>query len=440
MYVLPLLVLMLVALGISLTKNGIGSFVTLGILGAAIYTVPALIGIQASLATVSSAHRGYVPVPTQSQFVVLMAWLGLMVGLFASIFVFPKRPDAAQLGVSDRDIRFVAIASAVLGMMGFFYFAYAQGAFFYLRERVDQDVGAAWLLWRWTPLVGIVASAYTAQRKVLLVNVFVLFIIFLTGDRTLVAIATAALIAVASERRPGWWKRLKPIQVTGFGIGALVVFFGKSAYLVMKSGFSGQGWSMLRLSFKDQFLFQFEPLGTFSHLSYVMTVGLKIPPGEFLASVFGNLLLVPSAFGISTNVYNATVTETLSPKLGYGVAGNFMAHGYTVGSTAGAVFFYFLLPLIFTLCDRQFHTRTGVTKIFWCTIGAVFAFYIHRNGMDNQLSFVRQLFIVCVGTGLIALAFRQLAGGGPAVPARGFQIRRRPRDDEFALHGPGTKG
>jgi hypothetical protein len=437
-YVFPLAAIIMTALGLSLSKNGIGSFVTLGILGAAIYSIPAVIGVQSALATVSSAHRTYVPVPDPAEFVALMAWLGLLAGLLTSIFVFPRRSTPKEDG-SDAVVRSVALASAILGIAGFLYFSYTLGALFFIEERGEQDVGAAWLLWRWTPLVGIVASSSGGQRKLFVANALVLFIIFLSGDRTMVAIVTAAWIAVASEKNPGWWRKLNPLQITAVSLGGLGVFFGKSAYLTMKSGLSGHGWSLLKLSAKDQFLFQFEPLTTFSHLSYVMMTGINIRLGQFFESIFGNILLIPSLFGISTNLYNLKVTATLSTRLDYGVAGNYLAHGYTVAGLAGAVAFYFILPLMLMLCDRQFHNRSGSVKIFWCCVGAVFAFYIHRNGLDNQLSFIRQLFIVCAICALLAGAIRQL--GWNQTPRRGSMaqaVRAPGRDNEFALRGTGT--
>lgn len=439
MYVFPLSIIILIALTISLKKNGIGSFVSLGVLGAGIYSMPALMGFQNSLATVSSAHRGYVPVPPAADFVVLVSWLALLTGLALAIFVFPRRRFALTHFDDEPVLKSVAWATVAISVLGMIYLAWDSGRIlFFAIERKEQNVGIIAVLWRWAPLIGLVAAIQVRQRKLVALNAAILFIIFLRGDRTIVAIATAAAIAIISERNPGWWRRLKPLQVFAFVTGAAVVFLGKSIYLMVKSGLSGHGWSFIDLSVKDQLLFQFEPLATFSHLSYVMTTGITIPPGEFFGSVFGNLLMVPSAFGISTNLYNAVVTETLSPRLGYGIAGNYMAHGYTVAGTAGAAFFYFLLPLILTLCDRQFHNKAGSVKVFWCCVGAVFAFYIHRNGLDNELSFVRQLFIVSFLTAIVAAAIRQFTStGAPRTWASGVTpAQSRPTEEEFALRGP----
>lgn len=441
MYFFPLMFVILAAIALSLSKNGIGSFVTLGTVGAAVYTMPAFLNMQSALATLSSARQAFVPVPEISLFVVTMAWLAYFAGLLASVLVFRRTRFATVPEAGDPVLRSVALSSLALGSLGILYLAFvAESTFFFLEERAEQDISPILILWRWAPVMGMIAAAQCRSRKLFLMNAAILGVIFLRGDRTIVAIATAALIAVVSEISPGWWKRLKPLQIAGFVLCAAVVFLGKSMYLTIKSGLSGQGWSLIELSLKDQLLYQFEPIGTFSHLSFVITSGLTIPLRDFFLSVFANVLLIPSAFGISTNLYNSMVTDALATRLGYGVAGNYLAHGYAVAGLMGVVAFYFILPLMLTVCDRQFHKRTGTVKVFWCCVGAVFAFYIHRNGLDNQLSFVRQLFIISVLTAIIAAAIRQLRG--QATPSR-WRSRRRPvregpGDDEFALHRPGT--
>jgi hypothetical protein len=219
------------------------------------------------------------------------------------------------------------------------------------------------------------------------------------------------------------------------------VFLGKTVYLNLKSGLTGQGWDVTRgLSYKQQLISQFEPLATFNHIEFVMRTGVKIPFAEFVSSILGNILLVPSAFGVSTNVYNATVTAAMSSRLGYGIAGNYLAHGYVVGGTAGAVLFYLMLPLLLRLCDGQFRSKSGTVKVVWCGVGAVVAFYIHRNGLDNLFSFIRQLFIVSVITAALAAALRQVRVGQP--PGWVMQDRsgaRMGRGEQFVLKPVGRQ-
>jgi hypothetical protein len=441
MYTFPLLILILTALAVTVSKNGVGSFVTLGILGAAIYSIPALINLQASLGAIDSRVT-YVPVAPDVKFLVLLSWTGLLVGLGISIFLFPQIAFAGPNRLEDQSMKSIALACAIMAWAGVIYFMISEWSiFFFLKERMDQDAGAFATLWRWTGVLGLVSALLARNRRLLYTNAAIMILIFLRGDRTLVAIATAAMIVAASYRDAKWWRRLSLPQIVGVTFAAAVVFLGKTVYLNLKSGLTGQGWDVTRgLSYKQQLISQFEPLATFNHIEFVMRTGVKIPFAEFVSSILGNILLVPSAFGVSTNVYNATVTAAMSSRLGYGIAGNYLAHGYVVGGTAGAVLFYLMLPLLLRLCDGQFRSKSGTVKVVWCGVGAVVAFYIHRNGLDNLFSFIRQLFIVSVITAALAAALRQVRVGQP--PGWVMQDRsgaRMGRGEQFVLKPVGRQ-
>lgn len=416
MYTLLLGIAIILALTLTLKRNGIGSFVTLGIIGAAIYSIPALIDTQASLATLGRPSQiGFVAVPPDVELVVVIAWAALLAGLALSAVMFRPRANRVALLLANDKMNAIAVSCAFFAVIGCIYLAYSQHSFlFFLEAREDQNSGAVSTLWRWTGVMGILAASLANNRKLLLFNGLMVAIVFLRGDRTMVAIATAGLVIVASSKRPDWWKRLRPLPIAGMVAAAAAVFFGKSIYLTVKSGLSGEGWGVLSpYSYSQLFLFQFEPTVVFSHLEFVMRTGVTISPLDFLESVLGNLLVVPSAFGISTNLYNQLVTSQLSASYTSGIAGNYIAHGYTVGGTFGSAAFYFILPLMLGLCDSKFRSGTGMMKLFWCCVGATFAFYIHRNGLDNIFSFVRQIFIVSVTVAAGSAAVRHLAVGRP---------------------------
>jgi hypothetical protein len=442
MYTLPLFLVIATALAVALSRYGIGSFVTLGTIGAAIYSIPALIDTQIALGARATGSRvDYVSVPPDVHVVVLIAWFALLVGLIVSIMAFPRAETSLHPVITEDSMQSIALACAIVGPLGLFYFAYSQESFlFFLQVRTNQDSGAFSTLWKWVPLIGLVSASLARDRRSLIISVVMLLIIFLRGDRTLVAIATASLVVVASYKDPTWWRRLRPLQVAGFIFAAGVVFVGKSIYIIIKASLVGGSTDRLTVPLTDQLRSQFEPIGTFAHLEFVMRTGVGIPIGQFLESVFGNLLIVPSAFGISTNLYNTVVTSHLSARLSSGVAGNYMAHGYAVGGTAMAAFFYFLMPLMLRLCDSQFRQRAGSIKVFWCCVGAVIAFYIHRNGLDNLFSFVRQIFVVSVIIAALAAALRHLGIRRTlfrsSVPTS--SVGGRLREDEFRLAPPPT--
>jgi len=137
----------------------------------------------------------------------------------------------------------------------------------------------------------------------------------------------------------------------------------------------------------------FEPLLTINILDYSITNNLTMPFGDFLLSMFGNILIIPSAFGVNTNYFNTFFTSEMPASLSFGIAGNFYAHGYVVLGFPGIVIFAFLFFCVIFSIERKIDTSTGMAQLTLVIIGATIAIYLQRNGADNILSFIRQILI-----------------------------------------------
>jgi hypothetical protein len=399
--------------------HGPFTFVTMGAIGAAIYSIPAIVDRELPFFAIAYGQRTLLPTPDDADLVAFLAWIGLLVGAMAAK---PRRgPQSWVPGREPEEalaMGRLAFVNAVLAASGMIYLVYTQGASFLLAERSQQSIDAVSLLWKWTAPLGLIASSLARSRKLLIYHSVILFAVFLRGDRTMVAITAAALVVTAAYQNRTWYVMFTPTRILGAVLAIIGVFFGKSAYLTLKSGFSGQGWVPPSISLQDQFISHFEPFTTYSHLGYVMSIRLHLGFGEFVESVLANLLILPSYFGFSTDLYNSTVTATLPAAIRFGVAGNYLAHGWVAGGTFGAVAFYFLLAVMLRLCDAQFQSRSGALKLFWCCTGGVIAFYVHRNGLDNLFSFVRQIGIVCILLAAVAVVSRMVLGApGPVSQA-----------------------
>lgn len=393
---------------------GVFTFVTLGVVGAAIYSVPALIDRHLPFFMLANGQHAMVGTPREVDLVVLLAWLGLLAGVLLGRLFGARERRPVPRAESERHFMALALASAVLAGLGLFYLQFSgQSVFFFLAARSDQYTDALTVLWKWTAPIGLIASSLARSRKLLIFHILILFVIFLRGDRTMIVISAGALMAAAAYRDPRWYAVFTPMRAIGALLAGIVILFGKSIYVTLKAGFSGGGWDTVSLPLWAQFLFHFEPLVTFSHLGYVMRHNVQISSAEFAESILANFLIVPSWFGLSSNIYNERISVALPPAIDFGVAGNYLAHGWTVGGTAGAVAFYLILPLALHLCDVQFRRRTGALKLFWCCVGGLLAFYIHRNGMDNILSFVRQIAIVTLVVAILAAVVRPLFSRAP---------------------------
>lgn len=390
----------------SIRLHGIFSFVSIGVMGAAIYNLPAVLGLELPFYAMAYHVRILFPTPAASDFVVAISWIGLLAGVIcAKPRRFRRTSSPSTSAIDVQTMRKIASASAALGIGGLAYLLYTQGLFFVLGERSAQTTDAFSILWKWTAPLGLAASTMARNRKLLLVHLLLLLAIFLRGDRTLVAISAAAVVAALAQENPKWYAFLTPARVIPAVLALMGVFLGKSVYLTAKSGLEGNGWLIPTQSIADQLISQFEPFGTYAQLDYVMNTDLHIGFGEFLKSVLANLLLVPSYFNLSTNFYNELLTASLPAEIRSGVAGNYLAHGWAVGGIAGAVIFYFILPIMLRLCQSQFDARHGTLKVFWCCCGAIIALYAHRNGLDNLFSFIRQVGIVCALVALASMSF-----------------------------------
>ena len=153
------------------------------------------------------------------------------------------------------------------------------------------------------------------------------------------------------------------------------------------------------------------------HLTFVIQNNVIIPFGDFLTSVFGNLLIIPSLFGVNTNLYGDTVTSFVGPGLTYGIAGSYLAHGYSVGGLIGVAAFGMMYGIALSLCDSAVWRSRGIGKGVFILIGSTLAGYIHRNGLDNFGSFIRQVILMSILMAALAWLLR-LARGNVFATAR----------------------
>lgn len=396
---LILAALVCATLVMSVWRHGLVSFVTLGVIGAAIYAVPGIVDVEQSFNW--SARARFQPTADDADAVVAAAWCGLLAGIALFSAAPPQLLKGAPQGKRSTMHR-LALASAMLASLGLLYLFATQGLGILAASRAEQKSDAVLYLWRWTAPLGLIASILSGSRKLLYFHLAILAVVFLRGDRTLIAISAAAVLAAALQGKP-WLRLFKPSYVAGCSIACVGIFFGKSLFLNIKAWLVEKSSVTQGVTAVDQLYYQFEPLATYSHIGFVVRRDLEIPFLDFLQSLAANLLFVPSSFGLSTNIYGELIQRTAAERVDTGLAGNYIANGYVVAGIAGAAVFYFIFALVLRICNTQFLKTTGVWKLFWGCTGATFAFYVHRNGLDNMMSFVRQIAIVCVMLAALAV-------------------------------------
>lgn len=438
------LLIAIIALTIVIAYRGHGpfTFVMAGLFVFFIYSIPALLQLKTLFSYESKDLRYLAGSGQDSGFVMFTAWAAVAVTLLiatvrksgrASNSAVPGQrsgpylnvpgggrpgswpslnvPPAARRGPSVNALaakkeaarmhRF-AVASLILGLCGYVYLSATSGWLFFLEQRELQSDGLLTLLWKWTVPLGIVAATFSGSTKTQIGLFMLLAVLFLRGDRTMLAITIMSFAIVWSHGRKDIWTLFRPTFIVAGIVLFSLIILGKPVYLSAKAG----DMSILMDAFLPEnmatLLLGFEPFVTYNHIDFAMESNLSFSLVELVSSLLGQFLVAPSFFGIETNLYNQRITEMLPYNVTYGIAGNYWAHAWSVGGFPMVGGFAVLYASSLVLCDRYYDRLSGAPKVFVAATGTVIAVYTYRNGLDNMFSFFRQILIMVIVTSVVA--------------------------------------
>lgn len=403
-----ILILALVILSFARIERtcGLFSWTSAGAAAFFVYSTPAIIGLQRHF--YYYGQRYLAEADPEAVLVILVAW-----GFFTlALFSLPLNRVRHLSAVSPEHPDYFPqiISSLVLALIGVLYLMYDGGIFFFLASRDEQVSNYFTLVWRWCIVIGFTASLLVGRRIIIALFVSLLALIFVQGDRTVFAIAAAIYILLAVGRAAGDHRMAavfrSPKNILLVIAIFIAVLFGKPIYLSIKDLSLDPLLAYLEVQNLETIAMSAEPFVTFTHIDAVIRMRIEIPFRDFFISVFGNLLLVPSAFGVETNLYNEALTARLPSMVRYGVAGNYWAHGMAVGGLPGVACFACLYAGALGLLDRTFIDPEGRVRLGLALIASATAVYLQRNGIDNFLSFVRQIILAWLAVHLLSLFFR----------------------------------
>lgn len=392
--------LAMIAFFVAITVHGPVSYVTMGVTAFFAYNLPALLDTQNPFnRAVLGGPLIRTPTPPEADLAVLFAWVGLVLVLVVTgvrrteTYRAPV-PAPAPLIDDPRLGRIMRIATAA-AIVGTLYLMLRSGPLFFLEDRDLQLNDFVTLLWRWFVLFGLLSSILMRDRRMLMINVFVLLLIYVRGDRTMLAISGGAMLMALTQVRGRWQDVLSPSVIFGLVGALLLIVFGKPLYTDLKQFAETGIWDPVGYYYQRAIL-QLEPFTTFSHIGYVINNRIEIGFPPFVESLLGHLLIFPSVFGVSTNIYNETVTRALLESINFGVAGNLLAHGYTVAGNAGVAVFAGIFVALCRIADVGRRSKGTMVPLFFLAAGSIVAVYAHRNGLDNLFSFIRQVLVVAL--------------------------------------------
>jgi len=366
------------------------SLPSLGVIGLLAYTLPALFGTFRSPVT-----GDYLTVSPDGTLVMMWGWSGYLIGLLVT-FIHPQKqmPRVGPEHLRTGDV-FPAIAAS-LSAIGYALIAARLGMDFFLQPRGTTAVlGAPYMVWKWIPAVGLVASVVYGKRITFFVSIVFLTVVAISGDRTVPLIAMAAAIFVYFSQFTHLRASLSPGAIISIASALAVIFLTKPAYVFLKTG------SLPPIDLTS-LLQYWEAFTTHSILEKIIETNWSYPLSEMLIGVSAQFLIVPSALGIHSNAFNTAFQGELFPHVSFGLAYNYWAQWYAVIGQFGVFTGGFILAAALSSLDRFAHTRNGLTQTFAILAGATIAIYIHRNSLENIIALLRQPLIAFIMIWLVS--------------------------------------
>ena len=271
------------------------------------------------------------------------------------------------------------------------------------------------IIGRWIIALTFIAALLNRSFYASIYLLILLIYWFLSGDRTLIGITiySALIIYLQNYFKSNFIRISNLFNIKIFLLLSsliLLVVFGKPIYLSI-TNLNIEHLSS-KFASKDELVYvlskSFEPMIIFNHVQYVIENSIEVNFFDFIGSLLAHFLIFPSYFGVNTNLYNEVLTSSFPITMSYGIAGNYLAHAYSIMGYFGVIFFAFMYVFFVYICDKFFMQNKGVSRILFALLGGLISVYAHRNGLDNLLSFVRQILIAFCVISLVSIFFRIL--------------------------------
>ncbi|UXN73366.1 hypothetical protein N8D56_21200 [Devosia sp. A8/3-2] len=367
--------------------------VTLAWAGLLAYSIPALIGVSVSLPR-PGMPAGMYPASLDAVTAVglSLAGFGIMV-LIASV-TFAKPKLRCRTEPLTRDDQGFVIAAIVVVVALYAFLSALMGWSFFLdgRHKVEAEGGIALIFWRWAVAFGLLASIRSKKIAPIAFFALMLALVAVSGDRTVPVItAVASLLLVLYDRRV-LSVLLSPVPWVAIPALGASIFLIKPLYISIKNGQSfGSVWSSIKPS---SILFQWEAFVTHELLERVLASGFRYSYETMLLLSGGQLLVVPSAFGLNSAQFNTEIQAQLFPDLTYGVAYSYLAQWVSMFHLPGAFVAGALFAAVIGLLHRWLTVASSRWFLLALMLGSVTAIYAHRNSVENLLAVWRQAAIV----------------------------------------------
>lgn len=419
--ILALFATVLITAVIILRLYGPASPMMLGVVGLFAYSLPALVGFFVAPGNANSAVNMHTSGAATTA--VLVFWISFLFTAIVFRYRRASRLKFNQVGPvgtinANRALNILLILSISL----YIYIGIRQGWLFFMSQRaaISSSNIQVDVIWRWVNAATLLFALMAKRWDGVAVSLIFIAMYFIAGDRTVITILMGALVLYYLGGRRLSEMVLNPGQWLIFASGLVFVILGKPIYLSAKSmSFAPIMDSLFNRSAVSQISY-FEPFVVFNQLEVVIARHFSYPFSEFAVGTLGQFLIVPSLFGIDSGGFNVAFTTEFYRSISYGLAYNYLAEGYSIGGLAGIMLFGAAYAVFILVLSRLAVKAGVVDRAFLLLAISIIAIYIHRNSMENILSFERQIFLiwVFVKVCLLALSVGDARSGRSPMPVR----------------------
>ena len=384
---LILVVTAFMSLYLAIKFFGLKSFLVLGVVGSIIYAMPAFLNMTPPQQFIPTGQGRYFIAPSNHT---IYAYIAYFVFIIINIFIFKGQKKIYTESYISKQHITLAIYMCLLGW--YLISVFNDGFFFFLKDRFDINQSVLELVFKWSIPISIYYGMMT-KNPIRFIGYLFLFIQFLTGDRTMLAITLAGIIFIFIKGHKSIRYYLNFRYIFAASLVFSVVMFGKPIYLIIKTGTLEYALEFLNPDTLMFFIVGFEPFSIFNHFDFVVREGLIMSPIDFIKATAGNLFINPSSVDITVNQTNLYLMNAYPNFITNGIGGSYLANAWMFLRVPGLYLFSLIFVLSLIFCDVFSKKRNAFVASIIILLGALISVYSHRNGLGNILAFIRQIFI-----------------------------------------------
>jgi len=365
-------------------KNSLGGLAIAGWAGLFVFSIPIFLNKFRKVYYYIGEEFYLLEPNLESKFIYFLFWLGFAIVLFF-FKNYEKSDNTTYIKDKTLDVfSFVCFVNIVI---------------FLIYQHYSNNIEILSLIGKWLFLFLLVTLLMRKKNfQAMVLVIIIIFYGFILLDRTLSVISAVTLIVfklneLKSKKNKNLSYFLKIFIFALFTVFFLAIIitytklFGKFI-----SGTQVFSLESIFIVFKD-LQKSFEPLIIYGHTMFALDGYKDFELNKYLISIFSNLTLYPSFFGLSTNYYTSTLMVQFQD-ISFGLAGSIYASTFLAFGYFGLFVTGCLYGLLLCYADYRLEFYKNTFSVLIVTSAIVTAIYLHRNGLDNFLSVFRQLFIL----------------------------------------------